>query len=812
MKQILLLSILLLTLPQLTHAQYPKPTIVGSGGLGRNIQRTINLLENSTLSQKNTVKILVYGQSISEQEWSDSIKLFLTNKYPNANIIMINRAIGAFASQLLKKPMWFDINPFQPDLVIFHVYGSSIDLDSVIYNIRKNTNAEVLFQNAHVTFNDSLPNSWENTYGYNRIPLIAQKYGCEFADVRTNWYNYLKVNKIRANSLTKDGTHLNTHGNYLMANILKAYFNKLPNIPSDEHNTIRTLNVGTDIDWGANNELNLTFVGSKIEVVMASANQNQVNDFTNVEIDGMNPRSIIGTHFVLRPSVPYNFTWKNGWPWNVAGPIKIVKAGTPLENEIWTLTITSYNVSGNTKNISFALGGSKTGFDGTGSMTYTNNQPSGPLFTSISKKIAINGADWFTYLDISNPYAVGQKINFETRIFANDIIKPAVDINSPIDSVVVLAQGLANKVHTLRLTSLQASITPIKSIRIYSPILERQSGSPISAPVLVSPKPVYEFCKGDSANLSSIISDINSIPGEILFYRTSVANKIYAPYITTLSGSYIAYKTNYNGGESTVNFQVTFSNCQPKLEATNLGDTIPCYHLPQNLYKRVVDKNATSGFYRFSYDSLQNQLINYPNSFVGNTFYAHKVCTVSGLSDFIKVKIKTAVCISDLKIVGTLTGCAPFDLTLTVADSSGAPGYISFLTDVENNLFVEEPANVLESGVYYARFDSDSGFQQVIPLNIVIKSASECITSSSNRLNKDIKIYPNPSIDFVNIDLENDQIISYNIKDLLGKSLFSKSNIHLSSCSLDLSSLPLGNYFIEILSKKGLFYHKIVKQ
>ena len=37
--------------------------------LGRNIQRTMTLLAASTPEKRNTVKILFYGQSITEQDW-----------------------------------------------------------------------------------------------------------------------------------------------------------------------------------------------------------------------------------------------------------------------------------------------------------------------------------------------------------------------------------------------------------------------------------------------------------------------------------------------------------------------------------------------------------------------------------------------------------------------------------------------------------------------------------------------------------------------------------------------------------------------
>ena len=96
----------------------------------RYIQRTMNLLANSTPENPNTVKILVYGQSLSEQDWWLKVKENLKNRFPDANLIMENKAIGGFASQILVKTMERDLLDFYPDLVIFHVFEP-------IFNMKK---------------------------------------------------------------------------------------------------------------------------------------------------------------------------------------------------------------------------------------------------------------------------------------------------------------------------------------------------------------------------------------------------------------------------------------------------------------------------------------------------------------------------------------------------------------------------------------------------------------------------------------------------------------------------------------------------
>ncbi len=45
---------------------YPPARFPAAGGWGKNIQRTMRLLATSTAGKRNTVRILFYGQSITE--------------------------------------------------------------------------------------------------------------------------------------------------------------------------------------------------------------------------------------------------------------------------------------------------------------------------------------------------------------------------------------------------------------------------------------------------------------------------------------------------------------------------------------------------------------------------------------------------------------------------------------------------------------------------------------------------------------------------------------------------------------------------
>src|SRR5687767_10296664 len=54
--------------------------------LGRGIQRTMTLLVTSTPQRRNKVRILFYGQSITEQDWSKQVTADLRRRFPHADL------------------------------------------------------------------------------------------------------------------------------------------------------------------------------------------------------------------------------------------------------------------------------------------------------------------------------------------------------------------------------------------------------------------------------------------------------------------------------------------------------------------------------------------------------------------------------------------------------------------------------------------------------------------------------------------------------------------------------------------------------
>lgn len=73
-KNFILTFLLFLSAFHLFAQPWPVPQLPDTTNYGRYISRTMYLLQTSTPEKPNTVKILVYGQSISVQDWWLDVK------------------------------------------------------------------------------------------------------------------------------------------------------------------------------------------------------------------------------------------------------------------------------------------------------------------------------------------------------------------------------------------------------------------------------------------------------------------------------------------------------------------------------------------------------------------------------------------------------------------------------------------------------------------------------------------------------------------------------------------------------------------
>lgn len=438
--------------------QYPLPAVPDTSGTGRFIQRTMHLLASSTPEKKNTVKILVYGQSISEQDWWLKVKRDLIVRFPDADIIMENKAIGGFSSSLLVKTVEMDVSTFYPDLVLFHVYGDHNNYELIIKTIRCSTAAEIALQTDHYNKKDD----FSDKMAYEIIPALSRKYGCEVIDIRSAWKKYLDVNGYEPSKLLKDGVHLNEQGNFLMAELIKPFLQYKPNYKHDEFQLMTTYKVGTDV-FIKGNTLRLPFTGNKVDIIAAET-FSQVSKAT-VLVDGKKPSSFQGTYFMTRP---YSDTNK-GWPWTLPAMIRI-EHQAPWINEEWTCTF--IEVSPPFNDFTFEISGSKTGKDGLGRASED--------FISKSKRVIIkkgdagSGGDWHlkrSFQVLKTIVQPGDIIKWKTYSNSTDLYTPKRNQDTSSEIITTLFQGIPNKNHVLTVRSTGKGV-PIKEIRVYKPFIQ----------------------------------------------------------------------------------------------------------------------------------------------------------------------------------------------------------------------------------------------------------------------------------------------------------------------------------------------------
>ncbi len=463
----LFLSAFLCVIASANADDFPKPKSLTDEPAGRNLQRTMRLLATSTPEHRNTVRVLFYGQSITEQKWSKLVEEDLRRRFPHADLVIENRALGGFASQMLVRTAETDLYPFQPDLLIFQVYGAHDKYEDIIRRTRERTCAEILMQNDHVTKPADLTEEtdpakvpiqsgqWDAFMNHNWLPSLAKKYGAELCDQRGQWKRYLADYGLEPKALLRDNVHLNAHGEFLMAEIVNAALRFDPKLgASSAEGWVKTVEIGKDAAW-VDGKLRVEFEGSRVEAICKPGAAAPAS----ISIDGRRPSAIPELYGFTRAVTKPEGKWLVKWP--VIAPIVSEK---PLLIEDWTLEVKRADPA-NEKLLTFTLTGSKTGADGEGR--------SDQKFVSKSGRIVIAPEDWnASYaLALAGIKPVPEQFTVKWSVvprFVDEFMSPGIK-DPTIDTAVTLAQGLPNAKHTLEISG--GPETPIAALRIYQPPL-----------------------------------------------------------------------------------------------------------------------------------------------------------------------------------------------------------------------------------------------------------------------------------------------------------------------------------------------------
>lgn len=461
METTIMISILLvlLLLPSRTALadEYPRPNPPDdTSAYGKHFQRSMTLMTTSTPEKRNTVRILYYGQSIVGQRWSEMVDADLRKRFPNTDFVTKNLALGGFGSPLLVRTMHYDVFPFYPDLLIFHVYGDHIKYGEIIKEVRERTTAEVIIQTDHAnkwpepradSFGEQ--EAWDAKMNHWFLPQIAQNYGCALQPQRNEWAQYMRDNNLEPSDLLTDTVHLNEHGKWLMAELMKRFLIYLPDEPQDEWKDLaKTYVVGKDVKWQGN-KLTLEFDGNRVVALADSG----TTGTAQVLVDGKKPSEFPECYTFTRPSS----TKYIGWP----AIMKITWQKPPILEE-WTATFSDFNDKHD--DFKFSVTGSVTGFDGSG----TGKEK----FVSNSGRIIIEPEDWVFPFDrrVSEKATPdGWEVTWKVvPMFVDEYTPPEVDDTSR-EYQTVLIQGLENTRHTIELTAADSQKPAIRVIRVHKP-------------------------------------------------------------------------------------------------------------------------------------------------------------------------------------------------------------------------------------------------------------------------------------------------------------------------------------------------------
>src|SRR5262245_6649141 len=114
----------------------PLPPLEPDAAQLRKLSRFSSLAMQPRPRASKPVRVIYYGQSITEQAWWQMTASDLKNRYPNVPFVIENLAIGGFQAHALARTAEADLVSVQPDLVILHAYGDEKGMDELLSLIR----------------------------------------------------------------------------------------------------------------------------------------------------------------------------------------------------------------------------------------------------------------------------------------------------------------------------------------------------------------------------------------------------------------------------------------------------------------------------------------------------------------------------------------------------------------------------------------------------------------------------------------------------------------------------------------------------
>ena len=427
---------------------------------GSRISRVMRLLATSTPEHKHRVRILFYGQSITGG-WTDIVLNDLRARFPNADIIAENHAIGGFSAPWLSQTAEADLYPWYPDILFLQDYGA-LDpaMERMYAAIRNRTTAEVLAFTHHLDTGSKTEALDKNNAESARIRELSEKYGYEVVDIRPSWRKYLALHHMDRKDLLTDGTHLKPNGVALMASMVIPHLRYDPQRQPAGPDRVRYYGAEGRLLKGSFDDakvvaltrpLRFEFEGCRVDVAAAADGKFGT---AKILIDGKKPSAF---------REMYAATRANSAPGSWFPAIRCFELGEGVVPENWELTISRINDK--CTEFEYEVKGSATGPDGKGN--------SKEKFTSNSGRLIIQpqtSCFEAAHQIFKKPVPIGLKVVWSVYGTFLDEWKPRKIADPAKENLYTLAQGLPNGKHVLEITPNGDGDLPVRYLVVYQPM------------------------------------------------------------------------------------------------------------------------------------------------------------------------------------------------------------------------------------------------------------------------------------------------------------------------------------------------------
>jgi len=465
------------------RTEAPAPPPVEVRGL-EHIQRTLGLLEQSQAGgSREPVRVLFYGQSITQSAWSRSVEQTLRRRYPRADLQIENRSLGGFPAQLLVKAAESDLYSAYPDLVIFHVYGDHLRYEDIVRRLRERTTAELLLQTDHVTKPDELreesdphklaprADQWSAFMNGAFLPGLAARYGAALCDQRGAWKRELSAHSLLPGALLLDEVHLNSLGDVLMASLVASCLRRAPApAKAPAESWVQTLEVGRDVSWSERGELRLQFAGNRVDVVVRAGGTPLA-----VALDGARPSTHAALYTFARAHAREGGKWPPIYDLSTEladGARRMIETFTLEVQRVPSASLAQAEPA-TPAVYTFDVHSDQTGADGSGR--------SDTRFVSSSGRLVIDPEDWIVdyAFELAGQRPAPARFTIDLRVEPHftDSVAPLPAATSG-ERAITLAQGLTNGLHELRITRAKGAAPSdagdqVVALRVYRPPLDR---------------------------------------------------------------------------------------------------------------------------------------------------------------------------------------------------------------------------------------------------------------------------------------------------------------------------------------------------